>query len=821
MGDMDYSIFFTDSKTADTYSLENQIGEHLEMSLVKDRFTVTRADAYNALAMSIRDRLIRRWLRTQHKYRIHNAKRVYYLSLEFLMGRLLGNALVNMGYYEECSKILQHLGYSLEEIREVEHDMGLGNGGLGRLAACFLDSMATQNLPAFGYGIRYEYGIFDQDIENGYQVERPENWLAYRNPWEVLRAELTFRVRFGGQVRSVPQPDGTMQHAWTDTDDVLAVAYDIPIPGYMTSTVNNLRLWQAKATQDLDLKTFHGGDYLAAVRRKNLSEVISKVLYPNDDNYSGKVLRFKQQYFFVSATIQDIIRKFKVQHDDMREFGKYTAIQLNDTHPSVAIAELMRILVDEERMGWDEAWEITTETFAYTNHTVMAEALETWPVAFFESLLPRHLRIIYDINHRFLERVRKRHPDDLPRLQRVSIFEEDHERRVRMANLAIVGSHRVNGVAALHTKILRKEIFPDMDELFPGKFVSITNGITPRRWLRKANPLLSALITQKIGDGWTSDLERLSGLERFAGDEAFCEAWDNVKWTNKETLCGHIAATTGVAVSADSIFDVHVKRIHEYKRQLLNALHAVSLYNDIRDGRAEGMVPRVVIFGGKAAPGYFMAKLIIKLSNSIADRINSDHACRDLLKAFFLKNYSVSLAERIIPAADLSEQISTAGTEASGTGNMKLALNGALTIGTLDGANIEIAERVGCENMFIFGHTEPEIAALRVEGYNPRALYEADPRLRRALDMIRDDHFNPGEPGIFRPIYESLVHNDRFFVLADFDAYAKAHREAAALFSDRKEWTRRAILNVARMGWFSSDRTVAEYAEKVWGVKPE
>ncbi len=822
MGDMDYSAFFTDKKTSDTYSLANQFGEHLEMSLVKDRFTVTKEDAYNALAMSIRDRLIRRWLRTQRKYMTHDAKRVYYLSLEFLMGRLLGNALVNMGYYDECSRIMDDLGYSLDEIRDIEHDMGLGNGGLGRLAACFLDSMATMNLPAFGYGIRYEYGIFEQKIENGYQVEVPDNWLTYRNPWEVIRPELTYRIQFYGQVQPQQRPDGTPGFTWTKTDDILAVAYDIPVPGYNTATVNNLRLWQAKSTHDLDFKTFHSGDYLASVQKKNLSEVISKVLYPNDDNYSGKVLRLKQQFFFVSATLQDIIRKFKIQHREFADLPQKVAIQLNDTHPSIAVAELMRLLVDAEGVPWEKAWEITQGTFGYTNHTVMAEALEKWPVAMIESLLPRHLQIIYEINHRFLERVREKFPGDIARLDRMSIIEEGPEKKVRMSHLAIIGSRRVNGVAALHTHLLRTVLFPDFAEFEPEKFVNVTNGITQRRWMKKCNPLASRLLTERLGDGWATDLAQLRKLEGSCDDEEFQEAWDGAKWSNKQLLAQGIRAETGIAVDENSIFDVQIKRIHEYKRQLLNVLHCLTLYNRIKDTPNLEMTPRTVIFAGKAAPGYFMAKLIIKLINAASEMINSDPQVSKLLKVVFLPNYSVSQAERIIPAADLSEQISTAGTEASGTGNMKLALNGALTIGTMDGATIEMAEQIGIENLFIFGLREQEISEMRRRGYFPRSYYEENQMLRRVLEMIREDRLTPREPGMLRPIYDSLLgQGDRFFVLADYDSYVETQDRAAQEFLNRRTWVRKSILNTARMGTFSSDRTISQYAQEIWKVKPE
>ncbi|MBN1282650.1 MAG: glycogen/starch/alpha-glucan phosphorylase [Proteobacteria bacterium] len=822
MSKPDYTVFFTDHKTADTYSLANQFAEHIELSLVKDKSTVTKEDAYNALAMSIRDRLIRRWLRTQRQYREHDAKRVYYLSLEYLMGRLLGNALNNLRYYEECAQILDDLGYKLDEIREIEHDMGLGNGGLGRLAACFLDSMATQRLPAYAYGLRYEYGIFDQKIENGYQVEVPDNWLTYRNPWEVIRPELTYRIRFGGNVQKAHLRSGETIHTWVDTDDVMAVAYDIPVPGYGNNVVNNLRLWQAKSTQDVDFTLFQTGDYLQAVRRKSGQEAISKFLYPNDDNYSGKVLRLKQQYFFVSATLQDIIRIHKRQHKDLSDFHEKIAIQLNDTHPSIAIAELMRILLDEERMPWELSWDIVRRTFAYTNHTIMAEALERWPVSIMQSLLPRHMDIVYEINRRFMDEVGKVYPGDVDRLRRMSIIEEGAEKRVRMANLAIVGSFAVNGVAELHTRILKERIFPDFNEFYPNKFINITNGITQRRWLQKANPILSEVIDSRIGDGWALDLNELRRLEDFASDEEFSEAWQSAKWSNKNSLAQYIGDTMGIDVDVNSMFDVQIKRIHEYKRQLLNILHAIALYNEIKDNPNAEFTPRTVIFAGKAAPGYRMAKLIIKLINSVAGTINLDPATKDVLKVVFLRNYSVSLAERIIPAADLSEQISTAGTEASGTGNMKLALNGALTIGTMDGANIEIAETVGRENLFVFGYTEEEIEQQRRQGYFPMSCLEKDERLRRAVQMIAEDHFNWREPGIFQPIVDSLLRGgDRFFVLADFGSYAEKQREAAKLFNDKREWTKRAILTAARMGRFSSDRTVAEYSSKVWGTNPE
>ncbi len=822
MDKKDYSVFFTDHKTADTYSLANQFAEHIELSLVKDKSTVTKEDAYNALAMAIRDRLIRRWLRTQRHYREHDAKRVYYLSLEYLMGRLLGNALNNMRYYEECAEILDELGYKLDEIREIEHDMGLGNGGLGRLAACFLDSIATERLPAYGYGLRYEYGIFDQKIENGYQVEVPDNWLSYRNPWEVIRPELTYRIRFGGNVQKAHLRSGETICSWVDTDDVMAVAYDIPIPGYANNVVNNLRLWQAKSTQDVDFTLFQTGDYLQAVRRKSSQEAISKFLYPNDENYSGKVLRLKQQYFFASATLQDIVRIHKRQHKDLSDFPEKIAIQLNDTHPSIAIAELMRIMLDDERMPWELAWDLTRRTFAYTNHTVMAEALEKWPVPMLQSLLPRHMDIIFDINQRFLEEIRKAYPGDVDKLRRMSIIEEGPEQKVRMANLAIVGSYAVNGVAELHTRILKERIFPDFNEFYPNKFINITNGITQRRWLQKANPILSEVICSRIGEGWATDLGELKKLEKFTGDEEFVEAWMSAKWSNKNSLAQYIKERHGLDVDVNSMFDVQIKRFHEYKRQLLNVMYVIALFNQVKQNPNAEFTPRTVIFAGKAAPGYRMAKLIIKLINSVASTINEDPATKDILKVVFLENYSVSLAEKIIPAADLSEQISTAGTEASGTGNMKLALNGALTIGTMDGANIEMAEAVGRENLFIFGNTEEEIEKLKREGYYPMSFLEKDERLRQVIQLLAEDHFSWREPGIFQPIVNSLIHEgDRYFLLADFADYTAKQEEAARLYKDKSEWAKRAILTTARMGRFSSDRTIAEYSQKIWGIRPE
>ncbi len=812
------SIFFTDKEETNSFSLSNQFAEHLEFDLVRDKITATPEDAYHALSMSIRDRLVRRWLRTQQRYKEEDVKRVYYLSLEFLMGRLLGNALINMDFYDECYNILKEDGYSLEDIRDREEEMALGNGGLGRLAACYLDSMATLELPAFGYGIRYEYGIFEQDIVNGYQVEKADNWLKLGNPWEIMRRNLMFRVKFYGRV--VQDKNNPLKFHWVDTQDVNALAYDIPIPGYKTATVNNLRLWEAKATSSFNFQDFNIGNYVAAVAEKTDSETISKVLYPNDTIDKGKFLRLKQQYFFVSATLQDIIRKYKINHDSFDKFAEKTAIQLNDTHPVIAIPDLMRILIDEENLDWDTAWDITTKTFSYTNHTVVPEALEEWSESIMGELLPRHLQIIHEINRRFLEYVREHYTTDSSILSKLSIIKEHPEKKVRMSNLAIVGCHTVNGVAKLHTEILKKTIFPHFHKIFPKKFKNVTNGITPRRWLKGANPLLSGIITERIGNGWVKKLTELKKIEKYVDDKEFMEHWRGSKWLNKKLLINLIEKDYGIKVNPESMFDVQIKRFHEYKRQLLNVLHIITLYNRIKDNPKGDFVPRTVIFGGKAAPAYFMAKLIIKLINSVADVINNDEAVGDRLKVVFIKNYSVSLAEKIIPAAELSEQISTAGFEASGTGNMKFALNGAITIGTMDGANVEIREEVGEENIFIFGLHADEVLKLRNKGYYPREYYEKDPELKRVIDMLAADYFNKKEPGIFKPIVDSLLNSDYYCLFADYRSYIETQQKVNELYLDLDSWTRKSILNVARIGKFSSDRSVEEYAKYIWKVKP-
>ena len=812
------SIFFTDLEDPSSFSLSNQFAEHLEFNLVRDKITATPDDAFHALSMSIRDRLVRRWIRTQQKYKEEDVKRVYYLSLEFLMGRLLGNALINMNFYDKCYDILRKDGYSLEDIRDHEQEMALGNGGLGRLAACFLDSMATLELPAFGYGIRYEYGIFEQDIINGYQVEKADNWLKLGNPWEIMRRNLIFKVKFYGRI--IQDRDNHLKFNWVDTQDVNALAYDIPIPGYGTNTVNNLRLWEAKATSSFNFQDFNTGNYVAAVAGKTDSETISKVLYPNDTIDKGKFLRLKQQYFFVSATLQDIIRKYKINHNTFDKFAEKTAIQLNDTHPVIAIPDLMRILIDDEGLEWDKAWDLTVKTFSYTNHTVVPEALEEWSESIMGELLPRHLQIIYEINRRFLEYVREFYTTDNSIISKLSIIRDHPNKKIRMSNLAIVGCHTVNGVAELHTEILKKTIFFHFNKIYPNKFRNVTNGITPRRWLKSANPLLSGLISEKIGDKWVTKLDELKKLEKFINNKEFLENWRGSKWLNKKLLINHIEKDYGLKINPESMFDVQIKRFHEYKRQLLNVLHIITFYNRIKDNPKKDFVPRTIIFGGKAAPAYFAAKLIIKLINSVADVVNNDKDVGDKLKIVFIKNYSVSLAEKIIPASELSEQISTAGFEASGTGNMKFALNGALTIGTMDGANVEIREEVGADNIFIFGLLADEVVKIKNNGYDPRDYYQKDAELKRVIDMLSADYFNKKEPGIFKSIVDSLLNVDYYCSLPDYRPYIETQDKVSKLYKDLDKWTQKSILNVARIGKFSSDRSIQEYAKYIWKVKP-
>jgi len=788
-------------------------------SISKSPINATRRDWYLSTAYTVRDRLVERWMETMQRYYERDAKRIYYLSLEFLMGRTLGNAMLNLGVETPLQAALYELGQSYEKLAEIEPDAALGNGGLGRLAACFLDSMATLDLPCYGYGIRYEYGMFRQTIERGEQVEHPDNWLRYGNPWEFPRPELLYPVKFHGRVVEYQHEDGVTRHHWVDADEVMAMAYDTPIPGYGGKTVNNMRLWAAKSSRDFDLSYFNQGNYIQAVADKNESENLSKVLYPEDSTAEGRELRLKQQYFFVSASLQDMLHRYRKHRQEWDSLPDKMAVQLNDTHPSIAVAELMRLLVDIHRLPWEQAWALTTRVFSYTNHTLMPEALETWPVALFESLLPRHLQIIFEINHHFLQQVMHQFPGDVALLRRLSLIDEESGRRVRMSHLAIVGSHAVNGVAALHTELMKRTIFADFERITPGKIVNMTNGVTPRRWLNQANPGLAALIREHIGDGWLTDLDQLARLRPLAEEAAFRQRFRAVKQANKARLATLIHDQLGVTVNPESLFDIQVKRIHEYKRQLLNLLHVVTLYNRIRAGLE--VTPRTVIIAGKAAPGYRMAKSIIRLINDVAATVNNDQCVGDRLKLVFIPNYDVSNAERIIPAADLSEQISTAGTEASGTGNMKLALNGALTMGTLDGANIEIREEVGADHFFLFGMTAEEVAKLQREGYDPGWHYRNNAELRRVLDMIAGGYFCPDDACRHQNVVDALLnHGDRFFLLADYASYVTCQDEAGKLYRDSEEWTRRAILNVAGMGKFSSDRTIAEYARHIWNVSP-
>lgn len=805
----------------DTEAIRASLSDHLTYSISKYAALATSHDWFEIAALTVRDRLVERWMETMQCYYREDAKRVYYLSLEFLVGRTLSNAVLNLEIEEECRKALLELGQDIECIKECEFDAGLGNGGLGRLAACFLDSMATLGLPGYGYGIRYEYGMFHQKIENGMQVEHPDNWLRYGNPWEFPRAEVLFPVKFYGRVVQYKHDDGSMRHHWVDTEEIMAMAYDTPVPGFGGKTVNNMRLWAAKSSRDFDLNYFNQGNYIKAVADKNESENLSKVLYPDDSTEMGRELRLKQQYFFVSASLQDILFRYHKHHATWDDLPNKVAIQLNDTHPSIGIAEMMRLLVDIHGLKWDHAWDLTTRTFSYTNHTLMPEALETWKVSLFESILPRHLEIIYEINHRFLRDVIHHFPGDNNLLRRMSLISEDGERRIRMAHLAIVGSHTVNGVAQLHTELMKSTIFADFDRFSPGKILNMTNGVTPRRWLNQSNPGLAALITSRIGKGWVTDLDQLKKLRKFADDADFRKEFRAVKRAAKERLAKQIQHDLHIKVNPDSLFDIQIKRIHEYKRQLLNVLHVITLYNRIRFGTHSDIVPRTVIIGGKAAPGYALAKRIIRLINNVADIVNNDPLVGDKLKVVFIPNYNVSNAERIVPAADLSEQISTAGTEASGTGNMKLSINGALTIGTLDGANIEIMEEVGKDNFFIFGLTTEEVDALHRQGYNPWDYYHGNAELKQVLDMLAEGYFSPEEPQRFQPIVDALLtHGDRFLLLADYASYVACHDQVRALYRKPEEWARKAILNVAGMGKFSSDRTIKEYAEKIWHVTP-
>jgi starch phosphorylase len=805
----------------DVDALRDSIVQHLTYSLAKTKDTASDRDWFQSLVFAVRDRLVERLMATTHDFYEQDVKRVYYLSLEFLIGRSLTASVLGLGIENQIREALSQLGHDYEKLYGLEDEAALGNGGLGRLAACLLDSLASQGFAGYGYGIRYEYGMFNQRIEGGVQVEHPENWLRYGNPWEFPRSEVIYPVYYGGRVFGYSDDTGDRQTSWLPGGQVMAMAYDMPVPGFRNGKVNNLRLWAAKATREFELQDFQVGDYIGAVEHKTESENLSKVLYPSDETGSGKELRLKQEYFFISASLQDILRRYLAHHEDLQEIPEKIVIQLNDTHPALAVVEWMRLLLDRHHLRWETAWKITRATFAYTNHTLLPEALETWPVAMLEHLLPRHLQIIYKINHCFLKEVAARYPGDIQRLRRMSLIDEGGERRVRMAHLAIVGSHRVNGVSELHSRLLKEQLFADFHDLYPDLFLNITNGITPRRWLYQANPNLSELITEYIGPEWQADLSELRSLEPLAEDPDFRARFWEVKRKNKEWLAQVIEWRTRYSVNPDSLYDVQVKRIHEYKRQHLCLLHAIVLYNRIQNAGPQWVgVPRTIIFGGKAAPSYQMAKDLIRLIHDVADLINNDPLAGQYLKVVFIPNYDVSTAATVIPAAELSEQISTAGMEASGTGNMKLALNGALTIGTLDGANIEIRREVGEENFFLFGLRTEEVNELRAGGYDPASFRDADDELRQALEQIANGFFSPGDQERHRALHDNLVYYDPFLVLADFRDYLRCQGGVEELYRDREEWTRRAILNVARMGRFSSDRTVQDYARKVWRITP-
>ena len=801
----------------DSAALESGFRHYYMNSLGRDRSCRLTHYAYEALALLIRDRLMERWKNTRYAYEESGCKRTHYLSLEFLMGRALGNAVLNLDLKDELTKALSNVCLEMEELADIEPDAGLGNGGLGRLAACFLDSCATLQLPVQGYGIRYEYGMFRQHFANGYQVEEPDHWLGTDNCWEIKRPEYCQRIKFGGHSESSTDVTGRIRMRWVDTRDVIAIPYDVPIPGYRNGTVNTLRLWKAEATEEFDLEEFNSGDYTGSVANKNDAEKITMVLYPNDSSENGKELRLQQQYFLASASLQDVLTRWLItEQADLSQFAEKNCFQLNDTHPSCAVAELMRLLMDEQGLGWDQAWEITRATMAYTNHTLLPEALEKWPVRMFQQLLPRLLEIIYEINARFLKQVAERWPGDIARQRRMSLIEEGPEPQVRMAYLAIVGSFSVNGVAELHSRLLQEGLFRDFYELWPEKFNNKTNGVTQRRWLAYSNPKLSDLISAKIGDHWITDLSELSRLNPLVEDPTFCQQWQQVKRHNKQRLADMVKRDCGIEFPIDSLFDVQVKRIHEYKRQLLNILHVIHLYDRIKRGDADGWTPRCVLFGGKAAPGYAMAKRIIKLINNVATLVNNDPAIGDQLKVAFLPNFCVSAMEVICSGADLSEQISTAGKEASGTGNMKFMLNGALTIGTLDGANIEIREEVGAENFFLFGLTAEEAEEQR-KNYDPQEIIATNDDLNRVMQLLRSGHFNQFEPGIFDLLIQAIENpHDPWLVAADFVSYLNAQERVAAAYQDQQLWIRMSILNTAAGGKFSADRTMQEYNEQIW-----
>ncbi len=799
--------------------IDAEIRRHSRYALGRDGETLSERELFWTLALAARDKMVDGMFAAEKRYTEHKAKRLYYLSMEFLMGRTLGNTLINLGLWESCREALEKRGVDIDEVRETEPDAALGNGGLGRLAACFLDSLAALGMPGFGYGINYEYGLFKQEIQFGYQVEKPDNWLSYGTPWEIERPDQAVLVPVYGHVET-HEIDGKWTPIWLDTKPLIGVPHDMPVPGYGGATVNYLRLYSARSASEFNMQVFNAGDYQSAVEDQIATETISKVLYPSDIQAAGKELRLLQEYFLVACAVHDIVRRYRLEFDTWDEFPNQVAMQMNDTHPAISVAELMRVFMDVHGLEWDRAWQMTTGTLGYTNHTLLSEALEKWSVGLFEYVLPRHLQIIYEINQRFLEEVARKWPNDGGRQIRMSIIEEGADQKVRMAHLAIVGSHSVNGVSALHSELIKDDLVPDFYQFSPEKFNNKTNGVTPRRWLLKANPGLASLITGAIGDGWITDLDALRGLEAHAEDAGFQAEFTRVKSANKASLAAFVQETQGLTLNTDALFDVQVKRIHEYKRQLLSVMHVIHEYLSLTEDNAEPVVPRTYVFAGKAAPGYWAAKQIIKLINSVAAAVNGDPRTLGKLAVVFVPDYRVSVAEKIIPAANLSEQISTAGKEASGTGCMKLAMNGALTMGTLDGANIEIKEEVGDDNIFIFGLNADQIQTMRSRGtYHPWDYY-SDPATKRVLDALNSDRFCPGEPGLFRWIFESLLNGgDEYFHLADFPSYLKAQRQAGTEYQNVPLWTRKAILNVARTGKFSSDRTIAEYAKDIWNIR--
>ncbi len=800
--------------------IKKDILEELFCGQAKFPEVATKHDFYMALASTVRYRLLHRWIQTAHTYFKKESRTVVYLSAEYLLGPLLGNNLINLGIYDQAQKAVDQLGLSLDDLLEQEEEPGLGNGGLGRLAACYMDSLATLEIPAIGYGIRYEYGIFDQEIHNGWQAEVTDKWLHDGNPWEIARPEIQYCVNIGGYTETCTDAKGRQHVRWIPRNKIMGTPYDTPILGYAVKTANMLRLWKADACESLNLQAFNMGDYYRAVEEKVSSENISRILYPNDQTAVGRELRLQQEYFFVSCSLQDMIRIYLQREKKLDKFHEKYTCQLNDTHPAISIAELMRLLVDVHGMEWDKAWHITTNTFSYTNHTLLPEALEKWPLSVFQKLLPRHIEIIYEINRRFLEQARARFPGDDGKVSRLSLIEEGSEKQVRMANLACVGSMKINGVAELHSRLLRQTLLKDFHDLWPHKFNNKTNGVTPRRFMVLSNPSLSKLIISKIGDGWITRTSKLGQISKLAFDRNFQGSWRRAKQDNKNRLAEFINRTMGITVDEESLFDIQVKRIHEYKRQHLNVLHIITMYNRIKRMPGNNHVPRTFIFGGKAAPGYYMAKLIIKLINSVAEVINNDSKVNDLMKVVFIPDFNVKNAQRIYPAANLSEQVSTAGMEASGTGNMKFSMNGALTIGTLDGANVEIREEVGSDNFFLFGLTTEEVAKRKMEGYRPAEICNSNPELREIMDQLSSGVFSKGDGELFRPLISELMHYDQYMLFADYASYIECQEKVSETYRNTPLWTRMSILNVARMGKFSSDRAIREYCEDIWKVKP-